>query len=420
MRRTSFPLLVHSIEGYMDKRIRIPEIQRENTVWSIEQKQNLIDSLYNDFDIPKLYLREDTIEHNIWWLIDGQQRLQAIIDFINNKFALTETSTIPKHLHNKKFKQLNPDEQENILGRTLDFIKVICSDDEEEDMFIRLNNGTPLSAAEKRNAIKGEFRATIKKLAKHKFFKNKINFSSRRFAVDAVCAQIVALTLAEGPTDTKGKSLKSLYQDKKVFSEKKIITKTIKSILDLTDKIFSHEEPFMKKYNVISISFFLNELRNNYTISGIKPTDYYKFFIEFETSRQRNSQITEDDLNFDFDLSKYQMACVNSPDSESCIRDRHEILMKKFFTKFTNIEFKDSTRIFSTAQKEAIYLILGRKCVGVKNFICQNKNKILPITEFEFDHIKEHNEGGKTTVKNGQLLCKKCHSIKTRKYNSAV
>src|SRR5438132_13242816 len=70
-----------------------PKYQRRGGIWSTANKAFLIDSILNDFDIPKLYLANFTYassplnEHNKQFaVIDGQQRLEAIFDFFENKF----------------------------------------------------------------------------------------------------------------------------------------------------------------------------------------------------------------------------------------------------------------------------------------------------------------------------------------------
>src|SRR5579859_349772 len=62
-----------------------PEYQREE-VWTRYQRQLLIDSIFRSYDVPKIYLRgieKDTYEYEV---VDGQQRLKAVVDFFANKF----------------------------------------------------------------------------------------------------------------------------------------------------------------------------------------------------------------------------------------------------------------------------------------------------------------------------------------------
>jgi len=420
MKREPFNLLVDMISDYLKQKIRIPAIQRESKIWSLEQKQNFIDSLYNDFDIPKIYLRKGD-GGVIWWLIDGQQRLTSIQEFINDEYTLGEVSTLPSNLWDKKCSQLKPEDKEKIVGRKLDCILVECDDDEEEDMFLRLNNGTPLSAAEKRNAIRGLIRDSVHQLASHKYFKKKVSFSPKRFGYDAAVAQLYAIYLAGEATDTKSRSLMKIYEDnKQKFHDQKNIERVVKRTLNTMDKIFPNKEPYMKKYNVVSIFLFLYELNSKYVIANISNPELFKFFNEFETSRVKNAQISEDHPNYDIDLGKYQTACIDSPDSEEGIRIRHEIIMKKFLIKYQKLELKDKYRDFTEDQKRAIYLLNERKCKNIAGYSCPVYGKPLAFEDCEFDHIKEHNEGGKTIVSNGQILCKDCHTYKTSVYNRSL
>lgn len=164
-------MLVSTVPDYMGNNIEIPTIQREPKIWTLEQKQDFIDSLYNDYDIPKLYFRIKQNQPDKWILLDGQQRLSTTVEFLNNKFRLGESSTMPAEIRKKLYREISPTHKQRIVGKVLDCIQVECTDDEEE-MFTRLNNGTPLSAAERRNAVRGEFNLSIKSIAKHKFFKN--------------------------------------------------------------------------------------------------------------------------------------------------------------------------------------------------------------------------------------------------------
>lgn len=69
-------------------------------VWTLEEKQLLIDSIYNNIEIGKIVLRSRTwdwvekrvkqglIEHTTFkQIVDGKQRCKTILEFINNEFS---------------------------------------------------------------------------------------------------------------------------------------------------------------------------------------------------------------------------------------------------------------------------------------------------------------------------------------------
>ncbi|WP_394708360.1 DUF262 domain-containing protein [uncultured Desulfuromusa sp.] len=68
-----------------------PPYQRMGGVWTKEKKQLLIDSILNDYDIPKIYFHlydrekasESGYEHAV---IDGRQRLETIWEFVDGNF----------------------------------------------------------------------------------------------------------------------------------------------------------------------------------------------------------------------------------------------------------------------------------------------------------------------------------------------
>ena len=74
-----------------------PEYQRMGDVWNLEKRQLLIDTILNDFDLPKLYFHElaeprllDDGRLVKYAVIDGRQRLESIWGFIEGRFPLAD------------------------------------------------------------------------------------------------------------------------------------------------------------------------------------------------------------------------------------------------------------------------------------------------------------------------------------------
>lgn len=67
-----------------------PPYQRESGVWSTDKKQLFVDSLINNFDVPKIYLHDKTGDESpySYAVIDGKQRLDAVWNFMAGKFNL--------------------------------------------------------------------------------------------------------------------------------------------------------------------------------------------------------------------------------------------------------------------------------------------------------------------------------------------
>ena len=71
---------------------------------------------------------------------------------------------------------------------------------------------------------------------------------------------------------------------------------------------------------------------------------------------------------------------------------------------------RDTRRAFSQSQKNEIWDRQKGKCKGSH---CRHSQLLRGATHY--DHIKPHEDGGKTTVKNGQALCATCHALKSNK-----
>ena len=72
-----------------------PDYQRMGGIWTREKRCLLIDSIINDYDLPKIYFHEYTRERAIatghkYAIIDGRQRLETIWQFMDDGLALSD------------------------------------------------------------------------------------------------------------------------------------------------------------------------------------------------------------------------------------------------------------------------------------------------------------------------------------------
>ena len=92
-------------------------------------------------------------------LVDGQQRLAAIAEYLRNEFSLPDAkkeapgTVLPSLLnnqpswHGKKFEELTTSDRERLVSRELQVIEMREeASNEVRDLFIRLQAGTPLTA----------------------------------------------------------------------------------------------------------------------------------------------------------------------------------------------------------------------------------------------------------------------------------
>jgi len=159
------------------------EYQREK-VAPLEWKQNVLRTvLFNTYaKIPQIHVRVKKVHDTFYFeIVDGQQRVTTLIDFLNNKFPLAKGL--------KTFDNINVGgmtakdllkEYPFIINRIKQYrITTIwyenLTDDEVSTLFVEvLNNTNDMAAQEIRNAIRGLFssyvRNTVRFEDQHEFF----------------------------------------------------------------------------------------------------------------------------------------------------------------------------------------------------------------------------------------------------------
>lgn len=180
-----------------------PDYQRESAIWSTEKKQLFIDSILNRFDVPKLYFHDLRTDKGVYdyAVVDGKQRLHAIFSFLKDEFSLaSDFSLMEPHAKEKspdpgsKFSQLSEYWREEFKAASLSVVLIQNAADEDiEELFSRLNNGEPLNAAEKRNAMGGDLCKLIREIAEDAFFKKKLKISNKRYQHLEMAAKLILL-----------------------------------------------------------------------------------------------------------------------------------------------------------------------------------------------------------------------------------
>lgn len=104
----------------------LPPWQRDS-VWTLDQKVSFIQSVYLGYDLGSVVINDylninnDKLAKFSDCLIDGQQRLEAIFDYTNNKFSV----------YGLFWKELSRSEQNRFKLRELGKRMVNCFDEEK-------------------------------------------------------------------------------------------------------------------------------------------------------------------------------------------------------------------------------------------------------------------------------------------------
>jgi len=105
--------------------------QRNQGLWPQNSRSYFIDTLLNEFPFPKIVIRQIVdlkTKRTKREIIDGQQRLTTIKDFIEDKFRLSNVSRNYRGFH---FGDLPDDVQSKFLGYEVSTDTVISATDDE-------------------------------------------------------------------------------------------------------------------------------------------------------------------------------------------------------------------------------------------------------------------------------------------------
>jgi hypothetical protein len=196
------------------------DYQRGSRLWPSGPRSYFIDTILNGFPFPKMYFYEHldrTTRRTRREIVDGQQRITAITDFLSDKYALTSVS---RQFSGKKYSDLSDDDQNSFLMYSVP-VDVILNAEKSDilEMFRRMNSYTlPLNDAEKRHSsFQGPFKWFITRKAAQLYpiFSEFGIFTDRQIVRmdDAELLVEVVLSMKIGITSSSNTVLSKIYED---------------------------------------------------------------------------------------------------------------------------------------------------------------------------------------------------------------
>lgn len=220
-----------------------PDFQR-NEVWSRAAQIMLIDTIIKGIPIPKIYIKSIIRDGKTYRVvIDGQQRLTAILKFVKNELKLKKPYV--GEYQDKTFNDLSPDVQNQILRYKIDINEIFNPSDEEiRDLYSRVNKYTiQLNKQELRRAdFPGDFIRLAEELSENKFFETAKIFSvkQRRRMLDVEYIEELLTIILDGVQDKK-EYLDSVCEKYMQLDNQAKIVEIFTGILDDISLIFDSE-----------------------------------------------------------------------------------------------------------------------------------------------------------------------------------
>jgi hypothetical protein len=402
---------------------RNDEYQRGET-WSEAQKQALIDSILRGYPIPSLFLhsrvtmgmRGDTSEK--FEVVDGQQRIIALADFMAGKFDLLDPRdkklkvpnsmrSLPVSWAKRAYAMLSESDQATLRDRKLDvyIISEVEQEDQVRDLFIRLQSGTALTRQQIRDAWPGALGPLIEAIAGKmtrrpaiKVFgyvdgrgtRDDDNDSRDPFVKQrTTCAQVmhILLTRMNDPARVPGVGavqLDSLYHEQTNLDLHGESVTILREVLGKCDDVCAQFDMKawgkrkLPKVGLFCLAMFFQDIRKN-------P------LIRFDARAMRK-------------LAHY--VTDGAPKTPAKTTEGGQIKnyydeWRESMPKDIGIEL-DAKRTFSGDQQKTIWDRDGG--------ICQVCETSVDAEDAEYDHYPVlFRDGGRTAIDNGRLVHRDCH-----------
>lgn len=374
--------------------------QRPSDAWSHEDNQCFIDTILRGEPIPIFFLNYDSAK-KFFYIVDGQQRLNCISDFYDNKVKLSEKFSGLAN-RGKTFNGENPlndDQKTQFLNYPLTFHIMEDYDDERVRLiFSRLQRGKPLQIGERLNAKPGEIVKSMRAIANHQFLVKSTAVAKNRYGIYPDAARILFYEKYKA-RQCGTNELHAFFDDCKTLGDTSPEYKTALWVLNYLEKCFPAEngpyDCFEKHAWVFAVYTMIRELQVGYSLVG-HERNVFAFVQDFHGKV----------YNEDFRRSKteYQRFYDNVRGgwSEKIVALRRDILIKEFLNKHKVLELDDKRQI-SDEEKIALFSTHTECEMCSRNF---NSYK-----EAEYHHKELYSEGGKTKQENIMVLCPDCHDL---------
>lgn len=337
-------------DRYREGTLTIKPPYQRKPVWATRQKCYLIESILMNLPVPEIYMQQVTLlepeEKTIYAIVDGQQRIRTVLQFIGsetdpeeqeyNKFALDKLEA-NSSWRNLTFGELSEEQKRKFYGYRFAVRYLNTdSDDEVRDMFRRLNKFlTPLKSQEIRNAtFTGPFMFLAEKLADNEYWAENhiVTPASIRRMGDIEFVSELLIGVLHGPQGGGHKVLDDYYTQYEDYEDEFPDQRRVKRLFDETLEVVKRIFPDIKttarwgnKTDFYTLFVALASLLKTEELPESRIPEVRKALERF--AREVDRRLTDEEAKISKNAIEYVRAVEKGANDKKRRADRHLALI---------------------------------------------------------------------------------------------
>ncbi|HVS50854.1 MAG TPA: DUF262 domain-containing protein [Opitutaceae bacterium] len=410
---------------FRDRQINLEPGFQRNSVWSPVDRQRLIQSIVQSYPVPSIFLyKQERRGRIVYDVIDGKQRLETIFMFTEQgRFKRERFETRLDFGEGldwwswKDIRRYVPATAAAIRGYKVPTVEVTGQLSEIIDLFVRINStGKRLTSGEKRHAK--FYTSPFLKAADHLVERNHGFFAENRVLSPAqldrmkgteLVAELLMSLNQGGPINKKTALDRAIGNDGVNGNTLHRLTREFTTTLRRIRRMFPDLKHIRLRNSAefYSLHLFVWEMEQ----AKLILTDRKRNRMAFELLRNLSNGV--DALRVQLRqantgkpaqrvFQEYLLTVQGDTDSAANRERRRQILRNTLWSIY---ERKDEKRTFTEEQRRLLWN-------SAEKHTCAKCNGALHWNDFTVDHVKAWARGGRSTLKNAQLMCRGCNSSK--------
>jgi Protein of unknown function DUF262 len=331
----------HFVDDYVYRIDLDADYQREK-IWSRKNQEELLDSILQNIDIPKLYLVKTRENESFdYECIDGKQRMNTLLSFY--KPDPTEESPLTLRVAGEKLTYKRLQKTHPTIAKRIDDFQlslvvydIIEDDDFIREIFRRLQLGIRLNSGELLNSLTGAMRDFIfKEMGKDAPFLRNTKLSEKRFSRQFTLAQICINSFNRSDTGqfvrARFEDLQDFFKDNYGIEKSDKNLRRIQKMLGILDKGFGERASVISS-RAVAVTVYLYAEEHLLTANVSRVRKFADFMVKLlDTIKDDLARLSRyQSPKNRFVLDNFQKHVTQASVEPFAIKRRHQFVQQAF------------------------------------------------------------------------------------------